>query len=205
MESPGRIKELLVYLLGYPFEECYVEADVVGYDETGGDDNCNRQKAPAREPLKNQQKEGTYQKLEQRDEFGYSGREQNQSFNSSKPQGQQTPSMGTRKSYEELIVGSEEQCGLGNEQLLSKDTGNDDSFGFISVGGVKYVKVESLIGPNEKIHSGRSRLFIANLAKEVTERDLKELFSKFGETNEIYVNKEKLFGFVRLVCIFCLT
>jgi len=52
--------------------------------------------------------------------------------------------------------------------------------------------------PGEKKFNGRCRLFVANLHNTTTEDDLKELFGEFGETGEIYVNKEKGFGFIRL-------
>jgi len=52
--------------------------------------------------------------------------------------------------------------------------------------------------PGEKKFNGRCRLFVANLHNTTTEADLKEIFGEFGETGEIYVNKEKGFGFIRL-------
>lgn len=49
----------------------------------------------------------------------------------------------------------------------------------------------------EKKFSGRNRLYIGNLSPEVTEDDLKELFGKFGEFVDLFVNKEKNFAFVK--------
>ncbi|KAF2879187.1 hypothetical protein ILUMI_26987 [Ignelater luminosus] len=68
-------------------------------------------------------------------------------------------------------------------------------------------KVAQLSGPtfdlqpidtSERRFSGRSRLYIGNIAAEVTEEELNDLFKQFGETNELFVNKEKNFGFIRL-------
>jgi len=52
--------------------------------------------------------------------------------------------------------------------------------------------------PGEKKFNGRCRLFVANLSNTTTEDELKEVFNEFGETGEVYVNKEKGFGFIRL-------
>jgi len=50
----------------------------------------------------------------------------------------------------------------------------------------------------EKKFSGRCRLFIANMNNSTTEEELRELFGQFGETGEVFVNKDKGFGFIRL-------
>nr|CAH7761494.1 unnamed protein product [Callosobruchus chinensis] len=50
----------------------------------------------------------------------------------------------------------------------------------------------------EKKFNGRNRLYIGNIGPEVTEDDLKELFQPFGEINEIFINKEKNFGFIKV-------
>lgn len=51
----------------------------------------------------------------------------------------------------------------------------------------------------EKKFSSRNRLYIGNVANEITEQELLELFQKYGETSELFMNKEKNFGFIRLV------
>lgn len=50
----------------------------------------------------------------------------------------------------------------------------------------------------EKKFSGRGRLYIGNIAAEVNEDEVNELFKRYGETNELFMNKEKNFGFIRL-------
>lgn len=50
----------------------------------------------------------------------------------------------------------------------------------------------------EKKFSGRNRLFIGNLATDVTEEEVVEMFKPFGETSELFINREKSFGFIRL-------
>ncbi|KXJ19989.1 Splicing factor, proline- and glutamine-rich [Exaiptasia diaphana] len=44
--------------------------------------------------------------------------------------------------------------------------------------------------------TGRCRLFVGNLG-DCTEDEMKEMFSKYGEVAEIFVNKDKGFGFIR--------
>ncbi|KAF5303227.1 hypothetical protein FQR65_LT08307 [Abscondita terminalis] len=50
----------------------------------------------------------------------------------------------------------------------------------------------------EKKFSGRARLYIGNIAADVTEDEINELFKRYGETSELFMNKEKNFGFIRL-------
>lgn len=54
------------------------------------------------------------------------------------------------------------------------------------------------INTAEKKFNGRNRLYIGNIGNEVTEEDLTELFKPYGETSEIFLNKEKNFAFIKL-------
>ena len=45
---------------------------------------------------------------------------------------------------------------------------------------------------------GRCRLFVGNLPNDMEENEFKELFKDFGETSELFLNKQRGFGFVRL-------
>jgi len=53
--------------------------------------------------------------------------------------------------------------------------------------------------PGEKKFSGKCRLFIANLNTSMKEEEVKILFEPYGDLSEVYFNKDKGFGFVRLV------
>lgn len=57
---------------------------------------------------------------------------------------------------------------------------------------------QSFRKPGEKTFTQRSRLFVGNLPTGVTEEDLEKLFAKYGKASEIFVNKERGFGFIRL-------
>jgi len=53
----------------------------------------------------------------------------------------------------------------------------------------------------EKKFAGRNRLYIGNLGPDVTEEELQSMFTPYGETSELFVNKEKSFAFIRLVSL----
>ena len=50
----------------------------------------------------------------------------------------------------------------------------------------------------EKKFTGRCRLFCGNLPSDMTEAEFKELFKKFGETGECFLNTQRSFGFIKL-------
>ncbi|XP_060928391.1 non-POU domain-containing octamer-binding protein [Limanda limanda] len=58
--------------------------------------------------------------------------------------------------------------------------------------------MQSFRKPGEKTFTQRSRLFVGNLPTGVTEEDIEKLFSKYGKASEIFVNKDRGFGFIRL-------
>lgn len=68
-------------------------------------------------------------------------------------------------------------------------------------------RVNQLSGPTfdlpplettEKKFNGRNRLYIGNIGPEATEEDIQELFKPYGEIAELFINKEKNFGFVKV-------
>lgn len=50
-----------------------------------------------------------------------------------------------------------------------------------------------------KKFSNKARLFMANLPRDMTESELRALFEPHGEVQEIFIQKDKNFGFCRLV------
>lgn len=55
-----------------------------------------------------------------------------------------------------------------------------------------------LLKPGEKTYTQRCRLFIGNLPNDITDDDFRKLFAKYGEPSEVFINKGKGFGFIRL-------
>ncbi len=45
--------------------------------------------------------------------------------------------------------------------------------------------------------SGRSRLYVGNLAASTTEETIKEMMSPYGEVGEVFHDKEKKFAFLK--------
>lgn len=65
--------------------------------------------------------------------------------------------------------------------------------------------IRSFRKPGEKGFTQRSRLFVGNLPLNMTEEEFKNMFAKYGNVNEVFVNGERGFGLIRLVCMkFCL-
>lgn len=58
--------------------------------------------------------------------------------------------------------------------------------------------LQSCRKPGEKTFTQRSRLFVGNLPTGVTEDELEKLFAKYGNASEIFINKDRGFGFIRL-------
>ncbi|XP_075691815.1 non-POU domain-containing octamer-binding protein isoform X2 [Rhinoderma darwinii] len=52
--------------------------------------------------------------------------------------------------------------------------------------------------PSEKTFTQRSRLFVGNLPPDVTEDEMRKMFEKYGKAGEIFIHKDKGFGFIRL-------
>ncbi|XP_017291827.1 splicing factor, proline- and glutamine-rich isoform X2 [Kryptolebias marmoratus] len=55
-----------------------------------------------------------------------------------------------------------------------------------------------LLKPGEKSYTQRCRLFVGNLPNDITEEILRKMFAKYGEPSEVFINKGKGFGFIRL-------
>ncbi|OCT94771.1 splicing factor, proline- and glutamine-rich [Xenopus laevis] len=52
--------------------------------------------------------------------------------------------------------------------------------------------------PGEKTYTQRCRLFVGNLPTDISDDEFKKLFEKYGEPGEVFINKSKGFGFIKL-------
>lgn len=59
--------------------------------------------------------------------------------------------------------------------------------------------ITSFRKPGEKTFTQRSRLFIGNVPLDMSEEEFKNMFAKYGNVNEVFINRDRGFGFVRLV------
>lgn len=168
---------------GQLISEDYIESDVIGFDDNIG------QPSPGQKAVNDTSK----QQVMDRPKHQTDNRKQNESVKSTKINESPKPMFQPKQQAQSNREIKKEDNFQQNVDL------KEDSFGLVRIAGKRLLNLDSLILPNEKKHSGRSRLFIANLASGVNEADLKELFEKFGDATEIFVNKDKGFGFVRLV------
>lgn len=61
------------------------------------------------------------------------------------------------------------------------------------------IDIKSFLKPGEKSYTQRCRLFVGNLPTDITEEDFKRLFERYGEPSEVFINRDRGFGFIRLV------
>lgn len=79
--------------------------------------------------------------------------------------------------------------------LPSKEGGDEEQeVGFT-------IDIKSFLKPGEKSYTQRCRLFVGNLPTDITEEDFKRLFERYGEPSEVFINRDRGFGFIRLVRI----
>lgn len=60
--------------------------------------------------------------------------------------------------------------------------------------------ITSFRKPGEKTFTQRSRLFVGNLPVDIPEDEFKSMFAKYGNISEVFINRDRGFGFIRLVC-----
>lgn len=59
--------------------------------------------------------------------------------------------------------------------------------------------INSFRKAGEKTFTQRSRLLVGNLPLDMTEEGFKNMFAKYGNINEIFMSRERGFGFIQLV------
>lgn len=84
--------------------------------------------------------------------------------------------------------------GGGDRMQRSQDDRLNDRIATISGPTIELPPIDS----KEKKFSGRCRLYIGNLTSDVTEEEIQQLFSPYGETSELFINSEKMFAFIRM-------
>lgn len=67
------------------------------------------------------------------------------------------------------------------------------------------IDIKSFLKPGEKSYTQRCRLFVGNLPTDITENEFKKLFDKYGEPSEVFINRDRGFGFIRLVRALCVS
>ncbi|KAF4788219.1 Paraspeckle component 1 [Turdus rufiventris] len=83
------------------------------------------------------------------------------------------------------------------QQSLGPQQGSGERSEKLSDEGFK-ANLSLLRRPGEKTYTQRCRLFVGNLPADITDEDFKRLFAKYGEPGEVFINKGKGFGFIKL-------
>ncbi|XP_061624630.1 non-POU domain-containing octamer-binding protein [Phyllopteryx taeniolatus] len=95
--------------------------------------------------------------------------------------------------------GPNRQSGQGDQKKHGGNTnGEEPSDSTSRPNEALTLDLQSFRKPGEKTFTQRSRLFVGNLPTGVMEDDIEKLFAKYGKATEIFVNKDRGFGFIRL-------
>ncbi|XP_061762793.1 non-POU domain-containing octamer-binding protein [Nerophis ophidion] len=95
--------------------------------------------------------------------------------------------------------GANRQSGQGDQKNQGDNTnGQDPGSDATNPNEALTLDLQNFRKPGEKTFTQRSRLFVGNLPNGVTEEDIEKLFAKYGKASEIFVNKDRGFGFIRL-------
>uniref|UniRef100_A0A8B9RUY0 Paraspeckle component 1 n=1 Tax=Accipiter nisus TaxID=211598 RepID=A0A8B9RUY0_9AVES len=87
---------------------------------------------------------------------------------------------------------SESEAAAAMALVPSKEGGDEEQeVGFT-------IDIKSFLKPGEKSYTQRCRLFVGNLPTDITEEDFKRLFERYGEPSEVFINRDRGFGFIRL-------
>lgn len=98
---------------------------------------------------------------------------------------------GPMKALRGLEQSSENEA-LAAARVMVKKEEEENNRGFT-------VDIKSFLKPGEKSYTQRCRLFVGNLPTDITEEDFKRLFERYGEPSEVFINRDRGFGFIRLV------
>nr|XP_033810310.1 splicing factor, proline- and glutamine-rich isoform X2 [Geotrypetes seraphini] len=109
---------------------------------------------------------------------------------------QQKPKPGNQQQQQGARKGHYQQHQPRSMQQQEEQSAADEADDKINE-GVK-AKLSLLRRPGEKTYTQRCRLFVGNLPADITDEDFKSLFSKYGEPGEVFINKGKGFGFIKL-------
>ncbi len=119
----------------------------------------------------------------------------------SKPHDEKTPNSDAKS---KVYVKSEKHDGRNESNNNSQSKENKSNSNstpkqpYMSTNSRTYVN--PVTGKTERKFSNRCRLFVGNIT-DMSEDEFTKMFEKYGEYSEAYVNKEKAFGFVKMVSV----
>uniref|UniRef100_A0A8B9UIS1 Paraspeckle component 1 n=4 Tax=Neognathae TaxID=8825 RepID=A0A8B9UIS1_9AVES len=99
---------------------------------------------------------------------------------------------GGLKGLRGLEAESEAAAAAAMALVPGKEAGDEEQEGGFTI------DIKSFLKPGEKSYTQRCRLFVGNLPTDITEEDFKRLFERYGEPSEVFINRDRGFGFIRL-------
>lgn len=101
--------------------------------------------------------------------------------------------------HQQNITYSTESPGDPNEKMEAVAPSPQDPSSANSEPQEMTVDLKNFRRPGEKTFTQRCRLFVGNLPTDMTDEDFKKIFFKYGDAKEVFINRDRGFGFIRLV------
>lgn len=100
--------------------------------------------------------------------------------------------------HQQNITYSTESPGDPNEKMEAVAPSPQDPSSANSEPQEMTVDLKNFRRPGEKTFTQRCRLFVGNLPTDMTDEDFKKIFFKYGDAKEVFINRDRGFGFIRL-------
>ncbi|CAB4045080.1 paraspeckle component 1-like [Paramuricea clavata] len=149
----------------------------------------NRSRSPVRRSNERLHYSGSIDKKERR----------NSKDKGSKPHDEKTPNSDAKLKVQVKSEKNDSRNESNNsfESKENKSSSNSTpKQSYVSTSSRTYVN--PVTGKTERKFSNRCRLFVGNIT-DMSEDEFTKLFEKYGQYSEAYVNKEKAFGFIKMV------
>ncbi|XP_061615195.1 splicing factor, proline- and glutamine-rich isoform X2 [Phyllopteryx taeniolatus] len=156
-------------------------------NQRGGGQHPNQQNLRGGQHPNQQNLRGGHHQHQQNQRGGMQQQNQNQRMGPQQNQQNQRPGPKTGPQFvnkpEQGQTEQQEAPGMSSDESQAKEF---------------KASLSMLLKPGEKTYTQRCRLFIGNLPSDMTEEHFRKIFSKYGEPSEVFINKGKGFGFIRL-------
>ena len=153
----------------------------------------NRSRSPVRRGNECSHHSGSFDKNEQRNSIKDRGSKE------SKQHDEKTPNLDDKLNVQVKLENhdSNKESNYNSDLKENKSKSNPNPRqSYVSTSSRTYVN--PVTGKTERKFSNRCRLFVGNIS-DMSEDEFTKMFEKYGEYSEAYVNKEKSFGFIKMV------
>jgi hypothetical protein len=146
----------------------------------------NRSRSPVRRNNERSHHSGPNDKLERR----------NSKDKGPKQHEEKSPSMDAKSKVQVKLENHDSRNNNVDSKENKSSSNSNSRQSYVSTSSRTYVN--PVTGKTERKFSNRCRLFVGNIS-DMSEDEFKKMFEKYGEYSEAYVNKEKSFGFIKMV------